>query len=135
MIMVAAPILTVATVLGTALPASASADNCGTNGDTGVYNCMYISGSGLYASEIRGWSMYDATGYPVHEEVVAPLTAVPDEVICNSSTVTPYDPGTVVGCQEYDKTLPVSGDYCSILWEYRGGKYLNMAENCVDVFS
>jgi hypothetical protein len=109
-----------------------TANNCGTNGDSGVFNCMYVDGSGLYAYEVRGWSEYDAFGNPVHEQVTGP-----DGVVCNSSTVTPYDPETVVGCQVYpgDPGKIAGGTYCSNLWEFYSGKYHIEAENCVSVFS
>jgi hypothetical protein len=111
----------------------ASADNCGWNGDNAVENCMYIDGSGLYASEIRGWASAP-TGYPVHEEVTAPAAWAPDELLCDSPTISTSDPNTVVGCQLYNQTLP-AGQYCAILWEYIGGEYVNEAENCVNVFA
>ncbi|OIJ87695.1 hypothetical protein [Streptomyces monashensis] len=100
-------------------------DECGHNGDSGVDNCMYISGAGLYASEVRGWSTHVGFGYPVHEEVTGP-----NGVVCNSATVTTGDGSAVVGCQIYPNKNIAAGTYCSILWEYQGGKYYNDAENC-----
>jgi len=135
MALIAAPVLTATALFGgaavTATAASAApmtADNCGTNGDSGVYNCMYVEGSGSYASEVRGWSQYDGFGYPVHEEVTAN-----NALVCNSATVTTGNPLTVVSCQINPKKDITSGIYCSILWEYQNGEYENDAENCVGV--
>jgi hypothetical protein len=121
-----------ATLIGggvlTASSASATADNCGTNGNSGVYNCMYVQGSGSYASEVRGWSQYDGFGYPVHEQVTAN-----NATVCNSPTVTTSNPYQVVGCQVYPKKDITPGVYCSVLWEYINGEYYDDATNCVGV--
>ncbi|MGD0560484.1 MAG: hypothetical protein ABSA93_36645 [Streptosporangiaceae bacterium] len=112
-------------------------DECGTNGGSGVYNCMYISGGGLSATEIRGWSTDFShlisgaygTDVLVHEEVTAP-----NGTICNSDTVTLSSSDQIVSCQlEPGGSFPIAaGTYCSILWWYdRGaGAYENLAENC-----
>jgi len=130
--LIAAPLLMAAALFGGAVVAApsawATADNCGTNGNSGVYNCMYVEGSGSYASEVRGWSEYDGFGYPVHEEVTAN-----NALVCNSGTVTTADPFEVVGCQIYPKEDITPGVYCSVLWEYENGEYYDRADNCVGV--
>jgi hypothetical protein len=114
----------------------ATFDECGTNGD-GVYNCMYIAGGGLSATEIRGWSTDFShiisgaygTDVLVHEEVTGP-----NGTICNSPTVTLSSSDQIVSCQlEPGGSFPIAaGSYCSIVWWYdRGaGEYFNLAENC-----
>jgi len=113
-------------------------DNCGKNTNSGVSNCMYIAGSGLKASEIRGWS----TGFgtivganhgnpvPVHEQVVAPDGGT----ICNSPTVSVTGNSSIVSCQvEPNPNVPIAaGAYCSIVWSPDGldGAYIKLAENC-----
>jgi hypothetical protein len=94
-------------------------DECGTNADTSVYNCMYIDGSGLYASEVRGWAddlanSLNAYNSPVHEQVIGP----DGSTYCNSSTITVTSSttnSTVVGCQKYPDEDIAAGTYCSIL--------------------
>jgi hypothetical protein len=117
-------------------------DECGTNSDTQVYNCMYIAGGGLSATEIRGWSTDFAhllsgaygTDVLVHEEVVLEESTTPDETICNSDTVALSSSSQIVGCElAPGGSFPIAaGTYCSILWWYDIGarEYFNVAENC-----
>jgi hypothetical protein len=115
-------------------------DECGTNSD-GVYNCMYVLGSGDVASEVRGWSQQTNKaflGVSVHEEVQGPDGGA----FCNSATVTVSSSSQIVGCQKnYSGGADIeSGQYCAILWAYVFGPtgfggadswhYANVAENC-----
>jgi hypothetical protein len=112
-------------------------DECGTNGGSGVYNCMYISGGGLSATEIRGWSTDFATlvasnygrSVPVHEQVTGP-----NGTICNSPTVSVSSNSQIVSCQlSPGGSFPIAaGTYCSIVWSADGldGEYVKLAENC-----
>ena len=94
-----------------------SFDECGTNGD-GAYNCMYISGGGNMATEVRGWSEPGNwfKGTSVHEEVTFPDGAV----LCNSDTITVTNATEVVGCQlSPGGSFPIpTGTYCATLWYY-----------------
>lgn len=112
-------------------------DECGTNGGSQVYNCMYISGGGLSATEVRGWStdyayLADAEpGMSVHEQVTGP-----NGTICNSSSVVPTSNSEVVGCQlAPGGSFPIAaGTYCAIVWlwytYHTSGEYEPIAENC-----
>jgi hypothetical protein len=99
-------------------------DNCGTLGTYDIYECMYIEGTGNYASEIRGWGYDKGAGYTFHIQVTGP-----DGTVCNSPTTSVV--GQVVGCQVYPGTIDY-GTYCAILWYYDGG-YTNVGEQCDDV--
>ncbi len=110
-------------------------DECGTNGGSGVYNCMYISGGGLSATEIRGWSTDFGVlasadpGVPVHEQVTGP-----NGTICNSPTVSATTNSQIVSCQlSPGGSFPIAaGTYCAIVWSPEGidGEYVKLAENC-----
>jgi hypothetical protein len=137
MLALSAAALGLATAAQTA-PASAAVhpmtfDACHANTDSGVYNCMYIDGAGLEATEIRGWStdFEHYIGLPVHEEVTAP-----NGTICNSDTVTITSSTQVVGCQlQPGGSFPIAaGSYCAISWVYLG-YYAELAKNCGTAFS
>jgi hypothetical protein len=111
-------------------------DECGTNGGTSVYNCMYISGGGLSATEIRGWSTdfgfeigLWGGSWLVHEQVIGP-----NGTICNSDTSKVTKNGAVVGCQlQPGGSFPIAaGTYCSIVWsnDNGNGDWAKYAENC-----
>ena len=113
-----------------------SFDECGTNRDSGVYNCMYISGGGLSATEIRGWSTGFSkaisnygSGFPAHEQVSAP-----NGTICNSPTYSITKDSQIISCQlQPGGSFPIAaGTYCAILWapEGLGGEYVQLAANC-----
>ncbi|GAA1993291.1 hypothetical protein GCM10009738_87790 [Kitasatospora viridis] len=105
-------------------------NNCGQAG--GALNCMYVQGSGLYASEVRGWAQVAGVqaGFAVHEEVTGP-----NGHICNSNTVT-SGTNQVVGCQIYPNANIAAGQYCAKLWEYLGNDYYELVDQeCLQVFS
>lgn len=118
-------------------------DACGTNADSGIFNCMYILGSGDVAQEVRGWSQATTsylTGLAVHEEVQGPN----GNAFCNSATITSVK-SQVVGCQKtYSGGADIlAGQYCAILWAWVYGPtgvsptyywhYANEAENCGNI--
>ena len=99
-------------------------DNCGTYETFLVYDCMYIEGTGNYASEVRGWGYDTKDDYTFHIQVTGP-----NGTICNSPTTSVV--GQVVGCQVYPGTIAY-GTYCAIIWVY-DGSYTNIGEQCDDV--
>ncbi|MET8974702.1 hypothetical protein ABZX85_03695 [Streptomyces sp. NPDC004539] len=118
---------------GASAHAATGGDNCGTNGDWGYYNCMYIGG-GI----IRGWAHQTRldslpTG-PVHEEVTGPKGH-----ICNSKTVNLATTSQVIDCQISGS--PVKGTYCSTVWVYNSGwsaapglpEYYDGGRNCLTI--
>jgi hypothetical protein len=107
-----------------------SFDECGTNSD-GWYNCMYINGGGLYASEVRGWShQTNSKVLPwgsLHEEIT-----VNGNLYCNGPETTATTVNSIVNCQTTPNANIAAGQYCAILWAYdaAGGVYTKEAENC-----
>lgn len=111
-------------------------DECGTNVNSGISNCMYIAGGGLSATEIRGWStgfgksiVDNGKGFPAHEQVTAP-----NGTICNSPTYSVTKTSQIISCQlQPGGSFPIAaGTYCAIVWapEGLGGEYVKLAENC-----
>jgi hypothetical protein len=125
--------LTTLTVSASAAPMTLN--NCGTNQEYGVTNCMYIDGSGLKASEIRGWSTNFGTLIKINSNqpvVVQETVSGPDGQICSTGKVTESNSNAILSCQtEPNPNEPISaGQYCSTVTYFRPFQTLNVAENC-----
>jgi hypothetical protein len=125
-----------ATQMGTASAATVhpmTLDNCETFGN-GVYQCMYIEGSGDSAIEIRGWSDPGSgwIGYDMHEQVVEPN----GNTFCNSATAKISSSSQVISCQGGPLNIP-TGAWCAIAWAYEqsqeGSEYVKAGTTCATV--
>ncbi|MFJ5310281.1 hypothetical protein [Streptomyces sp. NPDC088350] len=119
----------------TAPAASASINACGTNGNNGALNCMYILGSNHTAvTRVRGWS--EPGSYFIGTDVFEQVTYPSGAVFCQSATLTISSSSEIAGCEKAPGgtfSIP-AGTYCATLYNqyYTGASWvwIQAARNC-----